>query len=181
MNLTKTEINERLEETRHGLAATVNAMSANQFQHAVAGWSADGYLKHLLLSVKPFVRVLEMGPAAVHQLFGTPEQSTRTYDDFVQVYQSRLAEGVRAESYDNVVPDSYRMPEGITDAQQHLVQTWHESHDRLTAALQQWTEDDLNQHQLPHPAIGLITVREMLYFTVHHNKLHWQDIHQLSS
>jgi uncharacterized damage-inducible protein DinB len=35
-----------------------------------------------------------------------------------------------------------------------------------------WEEDQLDEAQLPHPIIGKITVREMLFFTIHHNLRH---------
>ncbi len=58
------------------------------------------------------------------------------------------------------------------------MQTWNESNQRLFDALQNWEEADLDRYQVPHPAIGPITMREMLFFTLHHNSLHWRDIQQ---
>jgi hypothetical protein len=56
------------------------------------------------------------------------------------------------------------------------VQSWNETNQRLIAAAQQWSEAELDSLQLPHPAIGMITLREMLLFTIFHNTLHWHDI-----
>ena len=32
--------------------------------------------------------------------------------------------------------------------------------------------DDLDKYVLPHPLLGKVTLREMLYFTIHHNEHH---------
>jgi hypothetical protein len=35
-----------------------------------------------------------------------------------------------------------------------------------------WSEDDLDNHRLPHPLLGKLTVREMLFFTLYHIQHH---------
>jgi hypothetical protein len=43
----------------------------------------------------------------------------------------------------------------------------------LARALEHWTEMDLDRCRLPHPLLGKITVREMLFFTLYHYEHHW--------
>ncbi len=109
-------------------------------------------------------------------MFGTPDHPSRSYADLVALYQQALASGIRAEDYPNIVPTEYRMPEGVADVQAYLVQTWNEAHTKLFDGLAGWSEADLDTHQFPHPALGLITARETLFFTIYHNTLHWNDI-----
>lgn len=47
---------------------------------------------------------------------------------------------------------------------------------RLIDAVSLWTEEELDRGQLPHPVLGMVTMREMLFFTVIHNRLHAGDI-----
>jgi hypothetical protein len=42
----------------------------------------------------------------------------------------------------------------------------------LHAALGRWGERSLDRLRLPHPALGTLTVREMLLFTLYHNLHH---------
>ena len=35
-----------------------------------------------------------------------------------------------------------------------------------------WSEKKLDRYQAPHPALGKLTIREMLYFTIFHNVHH---------
>ncbi|MDX2162893.1 MAG: DinB family protein [bacterium] len=176
---TKTEIVEALRVVQTGLSQDVHHMTPEQFDRAEEGWTAAGYLKHLLLSIKPLVRVYEMPPENILRMFRRPEHTPRSYADLCAAYNMRLAEGIRAEDYDKVVPEAYRMPDDVTDARVYLAQSWNEAHERLFAALDGWTDADLDAHQVPHPALKVVTLREMLFFTLHHNTLHWRDMQRV--
>jgi len=176
---TQANILTELARIQQGVVALTDMMSREQFFHETeTRWSPAGYLKHLILSIKPVAKALALPPARILSLFGAPAQPSRSYDAIVAAYDTRLAEGIRAEDYENVTPGFYRLPEGTTDEQPYLIDTWNESNTRLITAAGVWAEADLDTHQLPHPAIGAVTVREMLYFTIHHNTLHWRDIEQ---
>jgi hypothetical protein len=176
---TKTDVIEQLREVEAALADTVNNYPAEQFDRDLPdSWSAASYLKHLILSNKPFAKALTLPKDQLQSMFGQPTQPSRSYDELVAFYNAKLAEGVRAENYNSVTPVSYRMPEGTDDVKAYLLETWRDTHNRLWQALENWQEEDLDSYQLPHPALGLLTLREMLFFTVHHNTLHWHDIQQ---
>ncbi len=49
-----------------------------------------------------------------------------------------------------------------------IVNRYKETYETLLSKLSQWSEDDLDKYFLPHPLLGRVTVREMMYFTVHH-------------
>ncbi|MFN8529304.1 MAG: DinB family protein [Anaerolineae bacterium] len=180
----KSQLIDQLRQIQQDISATVQAMPLDHFNREGADgtWSASGYLKHLILSVKPLAKGLKLGSEGVMRLSGTPDHPSRTYPDLVAVYQAGIAAGVRAELSPSVVPVNYRLPEGIEAGsaaeQTYLIETWNEANDRLIAALEGWEDAQFDTHQLPHPAIGLLTVREILYFTVHHNTLHGNDIRQ---
>ena len=175
----KAEIIEQLEHAQRSVAESAAALSAEQFSAGTdESWAASGYLKHLILSVKPLAKALGLGGEGLARLFGRSERGSRSYDEIVALYEARLAEGIRAEDFDRVTPAFYRFPEGVTDEQAYLVETWNESNQRLFDAMKHWEEADLDTYQILHPAIGPVTVREMLYFTVFHNQLHGRDIVQ---
>jgi len=176
---TKAEMAEQLRQVQQGVAESARALTPAQFhQHSGDAWAAADYLTHLILSVKPFAKAMSLPAERVVSLFGQSDRPSRTYAEVVALYDVRLAEGIRAEDNPPVVPTSYRFPDGIDDQQTYLVETWLEGNERLISALDQWDEADLDKYLLPHPAIGMITLREMLYFTIHHNHMHWRDIQQ---
>jgi len=178
---TKDNLIDALKNVQYGLTETVEALSAEQF---ITGkgelWSAENYLKHLILSIKPFVKAFNFPAGQLEGMFGRSERPSKTYDEIVTLYKGHLDDGIRAEDYDAVTPSFYRMPEGVTDVQAYLVQTWNEANDRLIVAIENHTEAALDSDQLPHPALGTITVREMCFFTLYHNTGHWRDIQLVS-
>jgi hypothetical protein len=180
--MNKSTIISELRKTQAELSDYVQGLSQEQFEREQGeSWSAEGYFKHLLLSNKPFVKGLNLPKEGLAKMFGTSTNGSRSYEGLEAVYKGRLAEGVRAENFDKVTPTFYRFPEGITDEKAYLVESWNETHEKLYLALENWEESDLDSYQLPHPAIGNITIREMLYFTILHNRLHFNDIKTASS
>lgn len=178
----KADIIDQLTHIQQGIAQSVEAMSAAQFSTGTTeAWSAEGYLKHLILSVKPLAKGINLPPAQLEKMFGLSDGASRSYAEIVATYQARINDGMKAENYSPVVPVSYRMPEGITDEKEYLLQTWNDGNNRLLSAIEQWDEQSLDRYQLPHPAIGTITVREILFFTIHHNTLHWGDMRNAAS
>ena len=47
---------------------------------------------------------------------------------------------------------------------------------QLTAQVARFSEEELDQLILPHPLLGKLTLREMLYFTIYHVKHHEKTI-----
>jgi hypothetical protein len=181
--VTKTDLIEQLRDVQHGVSATVQALPEALFYQGTAeSWSACDYLKHLILSVKPFARGLNLPREELEKRFGLATRPSKSYAELTVQYQEGLNSGVKAENYPIVLPSSYRFPEGveIADVKQHLAQTWEDANNRLVAGLEHWDEQGLDSYQLPHAALGTITLREMLFFTLHHNTLHWRDIQSAS-
>lgn len=179
---TKAEISKALQKIGQQISITVNQLSDDEFNRIDGeSWSASGYLKHLILSVKPFARSLALPKDKLEGLFGTSDAGSITYDQLVKKYNGALDAGIRAEDMPNVVPVNYRFPEGVEDdIQGYLVDTWDGACEDLLSALGQWSEGDLDRYVLPHPAIGKITMREMCFFTIHHNTMHHEDIQQVA-
>ena len=42
----------------------------------------------------------------------------------------------------------------------------------MVAAAEKWDEKELDEYYLPHPILGKLTVREILFFTIYHNLRH---------
>jgi len=173
----KSDIVEHLTTIQHNLTDDIARMSDAQFCNGtVESWSAKDYLKHLLLSTKLMTKGMELPAEALQSRFDLSGRASRSYAEVIQVYKKRLDEGIRAEDFDRVVPMGYRFPEGITDERAYLVQSWDETNQRLINATQHWSEGELDSLQMPHAAIGRVTLREMLFFTIYHNTLHWHDM-----
>jgi hypothetical protein len=97
--------------------------------------------------------------------------SSRSFAALRDDYLTRLGQGPGARG--PFVPVREDLTEAqFTVRQAELLARWQRVNHRLRLALQQWTERDLDRIQLPHPLLGRITAREMIFFTIYHNLHH---------
>lgn len=129
-------------------------------------WSIGQHAKHLLLSAQPVTKGMQLPKPALLNAFGTRgERLERSEEELVKVYRSALAGGVKA-------PPKFT-PEELTEAQKAgLVADLKQELNDLTSTIDQWSETDLSEYVMPHPALGVLTIREMLIFTVYHTQHH---------
>jgi uncharacterized damage-inducible protein DinB len=155
------------------------ALSPEHFTYQTDGvWSPQLHLQHLLLSNKPLAKAMQMSLDRFERMFGRSERSSHDYDNIVAIYRQKLDEGLRAEG-SNFEPIIFRMPDEVEDAQTYLVDEWRKTNVNLIAAIDGWTDGDLDAYLIPHPAVPDMTVREMLLFTLYHNLHHLNDVEQL--
>jgi len=53
-----------------------------------------------------------------------------------------------------------------------LLEQWSKASSELVLVAEKWNESELDGYLLPHPLIGKLTIREMLFFTMYHNLRH---------
>lgn len=56
----------------------------------------------------------------------------------------------------------------------------YEKH-KLLRHLENWSEKDISRILLPHPVLGKLSVREMMFFTIHHNDHHFKQLEEIES
>lgn len=126
-------------------------------------WSAAENTIHLIKSVAPINLALGL-PRFSFILFGKADTS-KTYDEVIAAYTESLAAGAKASRA--YVPGS-----GKHTAAAQILKRFDQHYKTLIAKLSKWSEEDLDTYRLPHPIIGKLTVREMLYFTIYHLEHH---------
>jgi hypothetical protein len=132
-------------------------------------WSASENLDHLIRSQKPIAIALKLPRLTVRAMFGSADQPSRSYEAVCEVYRAKLAEGAVASG--RYIPNS-QAPDDSQAAKSDLLTRFSKVSADLVSAVERWTETDLDEYLLPHPLIGKLTVREMLYFTIYHNLRH---------
>jgi hypothetical protein len=53
-----------------------------------------------------------------------------------------------------------------------VLASWSAASRDLQTRIASWDEAPLDRYCLPHPALGRLTVREMLFFSLYHNAHH---------
>jgi hypothetical protein len=101
--------------------------------------------------------------------FGWAKAPSRTYEVLHSAYRDRLAKGISAGRF----APSARQTSTDPEAQRREIVARHGAAlGALVEAVALWPEVALDRRLLPHPALGMLTVREMLFFTVFHNRHH---------
>ena len=144
----------------------IKSLKQEEFLQMPGGkWSAGQELLHIYLSVKPFAQVLAAPKWLLKIVWGRANRESRSYDDLVKKYEEKLRNGGRAAG--RFIPPAvpFEKRDLLAGKMQSAVQS-------LNKKLGHFKEEELDKYILPHPLLGKLTIREMLYFTVYHVQHH---------
>lgn len=157
----------------------LEAMPTQQFVTPQGeAWSPAGHLRHLVKSVKAVAYGMGMPKLALALRFGVGFGGSRSFGEIRDVYLQAIDDG-RARATGRYASSS-EIPDGTTPEawRASLLDRWVQAGEGLAKALGRWSEGALDRHRLPHPILGKMTVREMLFFTAYHNAHHARRIHE---
>jgi hypothetical protein len=164
------EIHHALESAEELVYGFFSTLYDEEFFHREGdAWSPDQHLRHLNSSVDAVARALLYPKVMLRLRFGAGPGHSRPYSAIEKLYEARLAEGAKASG--RYVPASEpSLP--LAEHRDEVQARWRRLNLRLREALAGWTDRDLDRIQLPHPLLGKLTVREILFFTIFHNRHH---------
>jgi hypothetical protein len=146
-------------------AAYWSAFPAEEFFAKIGeAWSPADNVRHLAKSIRPVTKALRMPRLVLRVMFGRAPRASSTYDVLRERYLAKLAAGAEAGRFS----PSQRV---VTDRAQVLSEL-EQANRELRAAIARWPDAALDRLQMPHPAMGKLTVREMLFFTLYHQLHH---------
>lgn len=144
----------------------VVAQTEHQFVNTPNGkWSVGQNVEHLIRSLAPVNQALLLPGFVLRILFGKPNRKPRTYQELVDRYHQKLAAGGRASG--RFVPPSI-----VWNDRDKKIATLNHEKEKMIARLGSWSESKLDTCLLPHPLLGKLTLREMLFFSVYHIEHH---------
>jgi hypothetical protein len=166
--MTKQEIIQKLSEGFIIVETTINqSHNDNMFQQKDNKWSAAQNVQHLILSIKPLNLAFTL-PNFALLFFGKLNRNPRNYDEIVEKYHQKLAEGgVSTEQF---------TPKKELPTKEDLIGEFKTVNEIFLKKINDFTEEDLDKYLLPHPLLGKLTLREMLYFTIYHTLHHHKAI-----
>ena len=136
-------------------------------------WSPADNVRHLLKSNRPVARALATPKVLLTLRFGVSLRASVSYPELRTRYLSLLATGVKAGRF---TPAPLNPSELSEEHRCSLMTTMDSVFENLAAATSKWREWQLDRLRLPHPALGKLTVREMLFFTIYHNTHHVENV-----
>lgn len=128
-------------------------------------WTAGQQLAHIDLSLKPLAKVLFFPKFILKRKFGRANRESKSYQALKEKYVMKLQGGGTANT-------AFR-PEAIkVDQRKKIIEDIERSLERIYRRAGRYSEADLDFYILPHPLLGKLTIREMLYFTIYHVQHH---------
>lgn len=167
MTIDKEQIAQLLFEKHDSFSKFVLSLSPEQLVTSTNGkWNPGQLMDHIIKSVSPVNLAFSLPLFVLGLIFGKANRPSRGYDELVAKYQGKLQAGGKAPKrfWPNASTDIARQTQILL---QHLVS--------LNARVKKMSEAELDVYILPHPLLGKITLREMLYFTIYHVQHHHQQ------
>ncbi len=132
-------------------------------------WTPAQQIEHILRAVRPVAFALSVPKWFLRWRFGKPNRAPRDYDVLVQRYTEKLEAGGRASG--RFVP-----PAVPANEVERIAASVRRTVSALSRRVNAWTEEELDTVLLPHPLLGKLTVREMLFFTIYHVQHHQRSV-----
>jgi len=162
----KLSIASGLDEAVESVCDYVRRLNRDEFNFAPAEkWNAGQQLDHLIRSIKPLNLAYGLPVVILKWRFGVSNRPSKTYQGLVEKYESKLALGGKASGRFIPTPVSYELKD-------QLCNNYHHEKEKLNKKIKRMEEDVLDKYILPHPLLGKLTLREMLFFTIYHNHHH---------
>jgi hypothetical protein len=160
-----------LQQNYAQLVEQVSRLDDRALLHApTEKWNALQQVDHLIKSVTPVNMAFGLPSFVLSWRFGVANRPSRSYDALVDRYHIKLQAGGRASAAFVPAPEI-----AITEKERLLGQL-----DKVTGQLVRRTakykDFALDKYILPHPLLGMITLREMIYFTAYHASHHGKSI-----
>ncbi len=169
--MTKNALSLRLSESIESFVQNFTHLPDEKiFQKQGEKWSNAEHLQHLILAVKPLVTAYSMPGFVLRILFGKANRPSRSYDELAARYEAKLTAGGKASK--PFIPKPIPLGSNKTK----LIENFIEIHRKLLRRCGRWSEAKLDKFILPHPLLGKITLREMLFFTDFHIRHHEKAI-----
>lgn len=139
-------------------------------------WSPAENLVHLIKSGRPVAMALRLPKLLIRLRFGGVDRPSRSFAQLRADYLSALAAG--GEASGAFLPQ-LNQTESRAESRRRMLAGWEATGAALTGALEIWPDPVLDMCLLPHPLLGPLTVREMLFFTIYHTMHHLNDVQRL--
>jgi len=164
--MNKTDTSQFIKNSYNNLVQYIGSLDEHSFLSSPSGkWSAAEQIDHLSKSVAPVNQALSLPNFLLKWMFGKANRPSKSYEELVEKYQGKLLAGGKA-------PKAFE-PKKITFAQrENNLKRLEKLALSVATKANRYTEEDLDTLILPHPLLGKLTLREMLYFTGYHCKHH---------
>lgn len=163
----KEEIVKELDSQHAAFNVTIAELEEKQFTFLWEGkWTPGQQLEHIRKSVAPIVLAFRLPRFLLKYQFGLTNRPSRTYNALVQKYLTAL------DGHAAIAPVKFQPKEVPFSQKQKKLKAYESTIRKLKKVALKTTEEELDLYVLPHPLIGKLTLREMLFFCIYHVQHH---------
>ena len=132
-------------------------------------WTTAENIAHLVRATKMTSLAYILPKFLPVLLYGKPRRTSHGYNKLVENYEKKLEGGA--------VATGLYVPRKTNYEKEKLNSKLKVEGDKLISAIEKkWSDEQLDHYQISHPILGLLTVRELAYFTIYHNGHHLETI-----
>ena len=128
-------------------------------------WSAAQQADHIKRALEPLGWLLKLPKWLIRLITKKANRPSKDYDKLIVKYLQRLEKGGRASGRFIPARSGTIDQTTVTGKIEKLVRG-------ICRSLEKFSEKDLDSIVLPHPLLGKLTLREMMFFTLYHVEHH---------
>lgn len=135
-------------------------------------WTVSQNVEHINISLFRVSNYLSLPKSSIESNYGLSERASKSNETIIKVFKNALENGAKA--MDPFIPEL-----NLNTDIDVLVNQGKNLLAEFISNLQNWSEIELETYNCPHPVLGKITVREILYFTIYHVQHHHETIKKM--
>ncbi len=139
------------------------------YNHHGEKWDCGQQLDHINRTVAVLAKASTMPRFLIRLKFGKANRPSRSYDEVVAFYRKGIEDGFKATG--PFIPEAI----SYVDRQFHIDKMMKNIH-KIERNIGKYSERNLDEIIVPHPALGILTMREIMYFTTYHVEDHIRQI-----
>ena len=164
--MNKKEIINQLNINYNEFIDYINELSQDDFDYRFEGkWSAGNQLEHIVMCIAPLVQIFGMPKSLIEQNFGKIERPNKSYQELLEEYLQKLSEGCKA-------PTQYVPKNEKSTQRDQLIESLKSLVGNLNSKIDKFEDVELESLIIPHPLLGKVSLKEMLYNAIYHVKHH---------
>jgi hypothetical protein len=130
-------------------------------------WTPGQQLAHVSLCLDPLAQVLQV-KQVIESKFGRTTRKSLSYTNVISNYHAALEKGGKA-------PERFVPEEIAWSKRDELMTAIRENVKKVIQSMGNYTDVELDSLLLPHPLLGNLTIREMLYLMAYHVSHHQEN------
>lgn len=165
-------ITDLLESKHQELFYLLESFDQDQWESGPVGkWTVGQVALHLLQSIKPLNDAMSMPKFILRYKFGKANREVRDYETVVNRYKEKLA-----NVQGGVSPFSRNMKTITFKDKDYILTRLKMENKKLQYKTQKWKDSSLDNYILPHPLMGKMPVRELVFWTAYHVEHHTKTL-----